>query len=174
MFNGARILGVVTGILVGLVFALFIVRFVNRNRRMTTEYDEMQKKIRGEGYKIAFYSVIIFEAVMCALTMGMEMPAEPYVIHFFAIFLGVTVQACYCIWKDAYIGLNTNIKRYIILMVFVSVFNFLVAFRSWKSGELIAEGRFQAQTINLLCGVMFAVIGIVGLVKKLSDREEEA
>ena len=49
-----------------------------------------------------------------------------------------------------------------------AAFDFLVA------GELFADGKFQAPAVNLLCGLMFAVIGIVGLVKKVTDREEEA
>ena len=145
-----------------------------RHKKLTTEYDEMQKQIRGEGYKYAFYAVLILEAVLCVLTMGIVLPAEPYVVHFFAIFVGITVQACYCIWRGAYIGQNTNLQRYVILMAIVSVFNLSSAFMAWRAGELFADGKFQAPAVNLLCGLMFAVIGIVGLVKKVTDREEEA
>ncbi|MCR5812751.1 MAG: hypothetical protein K6G34_15510 [Lachnospiraceae bacterium] len=174
MYNSARMIGVTIGIIVGLIVAIFIIRYVNRNKKLTTEYDEMQKQIRGEGYKYAFYTVMILEAVLCVLTMGIVLPAEPYVVHFFAIFAGITVQACYCIWKGAYIGQNTNLKRYVILMAIVSVFNLYTAFMAWKTGDLFADGKFQAPAVNLLCGLMFAAIGIVGLVKKATDREEEA
>ncbi|MBQ3392983.1 MAG: hypothetical protein IJG52_06220 [Lachnospiraceae bacterium] len=174
MFNSARIIGGMTGIIIGLIVAVFVFRYVHRNKKLYTEYDEMQKLIRGEGYKYAFYTVLILEAVLCVLTMGMELPAEPYVVHFFVIFVGVTVQASYCIWKGAYIGQNTNLPRYIILMAVISVLNIAGAFMAWKSGELIVDGKFQSPMVNLLCGLMFAVIGIVGLVRKAADREEEA
>ena len=174
MYNSARMIGVTIGIIVGLIIAIFIIRYVNRNKKLTTEYDEMQKQIRGEGYKYAFYSVMILEAVLCVLTLGVVLPAESYVVHFFAIFVGITVQACYCIWKGAYIGQNTNLQRYVILMAIVSVLNLSSAFMAWRAGELFADGKFQAPAVNLLCGLMFAVIGIVGLVKKVTDREEEA
>ena len=36
MYNSARMIGVLTGIVVGLIIAFFIIRFVNRNKRMTT------------------------------------------------------------------------------------------------------------------------------------------
>ena len=157
MYNSARMIGVTIGIIVGLIVAIFIIRYVNRNKKLTTEYDEM-----------------ILEAVLCVLTLGVVLPAEPYVVHFFAIFVGITVQACYCIWKGAYIGQNTNLKRYVILMAIVSVFNLYTAFMAWRTGDLFADGKFQAPAVNLLCGLMFAVIGIVGLVKKVTDREEEA
>ena len=165
MYNSARMIGVTIGIIVGLILTIFVIRYVNRNKKLTTEYDEMQKQIRGEGYKYAFYAVLILEAVLCVLT---------YVVHFFAIFVGITVQACYCIWRGAYIGQNTNLQRYVILMAIVSVFNLSSAFMAWRSGELIVDGKLQAPTVNLLCGLMFAAIGIVGLVKKVTDREEEA
>ena len=161
MYNSARMIGVTIGIIVGLILTIFVIRYVNRNKKLTTEYDEMQKQIRGEGYKYAFYA-------------GIVLPAEPYVVHFFAIFVGITVQACYCIWRGAYIGQNTNLQRYVILMAIVSVFNLSSAFMAWRSGELIVDGKLQAPTVNLLCGLMFAAIGIVGLVKKVTDREEEA
>lgn len=166
--------GVVVGILVGLVMFIVVMRFVNRDKGIHAEYDEMQKQIRGVGYQYAFYTVLIFEALMVVLSMGVEIPAESYVVHFFAIFLGVTVQASYCIWNDAYVGLNTNLRRYVILMAFVSVFNLGVAFMAWREGTLFADGKFQSQTINLLCGLMFAVIGCVGLAKMIAGREEEA
>ena len=174
MFNSARIIGVVTGIIVGLIIALLVFRYVHRNKRLYTEYDEMQRQIRGEGYKYAFYTVLILEAALCVLTMGMEQPAEQPVIHFFVIFVGVTVQASYCIWKGAYIGQNTNLPRYIFIMAVASAINLVGAFMAWRSGELFADGKFQSPAINLLCGLMFAVLGIVGLAKKVSDREEEA
>ena len=84
------------------------------------------------------------------------------------------MQASYCIWKGAYIGQNTNLPRYIIIMAAASVINLAGAFMAWKSGELLVDGKFQSPAINLLCGLMFAVLGIVGLAKKASDREEEA
>ena len=123
MYNEARMIGVAVGIAVGLLIVAFVLRFINRNKAMATEYDEMQKQIRGVGYRYAFFTVMIFEALLCILTLGMELPAEPYVIHFAAIFIGVTVQAAYCIWNDAYVGLNTNLGRYIVIMTIVSLFN---------------------------------------------------
>ena len=50
----------------------------------------------------------------------------------------------------------------------------LTAFMALRSGELFADGKFQAPAVNLLCGLMFAAIGAAALVKKVTDREEEA
>ncbi len=174
MYNGARMFGVLAGTMVALVIVMIIVRYLIMNKEMTSRYDEMQKQIRGDAYRYAFYAMVIFEALMVILTLGMEIPAEPYVVHFLAMVVGITVQASYSIWKGAYVGLNMNLKRYIIFMVVISLFNLFTAFKAWREGNLIVDGKFQASAINLLCGLMFAVIGAVGLVKKLTDREEEA
>lgn len=172
--NTAMAAGIPVGIAVGIILVVIILRFINRNKKVTTEYDERQKQIRGEGYKIAFFAVLLYEAVMCAVSLIPDLPVEPYILHAFAIFFGVLVQVCYCIWKGAYIGQNTNLPRFIIMMTIISLFNLGIAFVAWRKGFLIIDGKLQAQAINLVCGLMFAVIGVVGLIRKLTDREEEA
>ena len=168
-----RSVGLAIGVAVGLIIALILMRYMNKDHKVRTEYDEMQKNIRNQGYMYGFYTVIIFEALMCLVPSFVRIPAEPIVIHFVPIFLGITVHASYCIWKDAYIGLNTNMKRYLIVAVVASVINFLAFFMAWKNNSLIVDGVLQAPFVNLLCAVMFAVLGIVGLLRKAADSRTE-
>ena len=173
MRSAAMNSGVAVGLVVGIILVVFILRFINRNKKVTTDYDERQKQIRGEGYKIAFYAIVIYEAVMCIISPLPDLPVEPYMLHALAIFFGVLVQVCYCIWKGAYIGQNTNMPRFIVIMTIISLFNLFIAFIAWRQGFLIIDGKLQAQGVNLICGLMFAAIGIVGLVRKLTDHAEE-
>ena len=168
-----RSAGLVFGLLVGLVLAVILLRYMNRDHRVKTEYDEMQKNIRNQGYCFGFYTVLIFEAILCLVPSFIRIPAEPIVVHFLPIFLGVTVHASYCIWKDAYVGLNTNLKRYLAVAVLASLINFLAFFMAWKNGSLVVDGILQGPFVNLLCALMFAIIGIVGLLRKSVKREEE-
>ena len=172
-FNTARMTGLAGGIIVGLLLVVVIMKLINKNKKMKTEYDEMQKIIRNKGYCYAFYAVMIYEAIMCVLTTGMELPAHPIVIHFGACFIGVIVQASYCIWNDAYVGLNTNLGRFLVFAVLISLFNLFIFLMAWKHGEAVSDGILQPITVNLLCGLMFAILGIVALVKKLSTHEVE-
>ena len=173
-----RSIGLVVGVLVGLIFAWILLRYMNRDHKVKTEYDEMQKKIRNQGYMYGFYTVLIFEAVLCLIPSFVHVPAEPIVVHFLPIFLGITVQASYCIWKGAYIGLNTNMKRYLIVAIIASLINFLGFYMAWKNDGLIVDGVLQAPFVNLLCALMFAILGIVALLRKAADareaKEEEA
>ncbi|MBQ9157576.1 MAG: hypothetical protein IJ137_12465 [Eubacterium sp.] len=173
MSIAGRSLGIFTGVLAGLILALVIARIINKDHQFKTEYDEMQKRIRGDGYKYGFYTMVICEALLLAFSDGNKLPAEAPVIHFFVIWLGILVQIAYCIWKGAYVGLNTNPTRYIIILGIVSVFNFAVSYMAWKDGQLFADGKWQIQTVNLLCGLLFALIGLISLVRKLTDREVE-
>ena len=88
------------------------------------------------------------------------------------IFLGIVVQCGYCIWKGAYVGLNTNMKRYLIFAVVISLINFLSFFAAWKNDSLIVDGVLQTPFVNLLCAVMFAVLGAIGLLRRSADRGE--
>ena len=72
--NTAMAAGIPVGIAVGIILVVIILRFINRNKKVTTEYDERQKQIRGEGYKIAFFAVLLFEAAMCAVSLLPDLP----------------------------------------------------------------------------------------------------
>ncbi len=172
-FELSRSVGLAVGVLVGLVIAVILLRYMNKDRKVKTEYDEMQKAIRNQGYMYGFYTILIFEAILCLVPSFVRIPAEPIIVHFLPIFLGITVQASYCIWKDAYVGLNTNLNRYLAVAVIASLINFLSFFMAWKSGSLVIDGILQAPFVNLLCALMFAILGIVGLLRKSTEREAE-
>ena len=44
-----RSVGLAVGVLVGLVIAVILLRYMNRDHKVRTEYDEMQKAIRNRG-----------------------------------------------------------------------------------------------------------------------------
>ena len=166
--------GMILGIAIGIIIVIFLLRWFNRDHQMKTEYDERQLQIRGQAYKIAFYATIIFEAVLAVMSAAVDFPAEPFVMYLLPLFFGITVQVCYCIWNGAYVGLNTNMQRYIGMMCVISAFNFFVFFMQWREGNLFENGKLQAPVINLICALMFAVIGVAGLIRKAADREVDA
>ena len=45
--------------------------------------------------------------------------------------------------------------------------------QAWLKGSLLADGILQAPAVNLLCALMFAVLGIVALLRKATEREAE-
>ena len=171
-FELFRSVGLAVGVLVGLVIAVLLLRYMNRDHKVRAEYDEMQKNIRNRGYMYGFYTILVFEALLCLIPSFVRLPAERIVIHFLPIFLGVTVHAGYSILKGAYVGLNTDLKRYWIVALTATAINFFSFFMAWKNGSLVVDGVLQAPFVNLLCALMFAVLGVFALLRKTEDSEE--
>ena len=168
-----RAAGMAVGMGVGILIAIILIKFFNRNKSLTTQYDERQKMIRGEAYKYAFYTLVIYEGILCVILTGRSLPVDPFVLHFGGIALGVAVQAGYSIWNGAYIGQNTNIRRFIITMILISVFNLVIGIMSWRDGFMIVDGVLQSTSVNLMFAVLFGILGIVGLIRKMVPVEDD-
>ena len=172
MSEAAKNLGMVCGFMVGLIIVVIIFKFVNRDNKAKTEYDERQLAIRGKGYMYGFYAICIYEAIISITTLYEVEFMTGFVSHMMAVIVGILVQASYCIWKGAYWGLNNNVKRYAVVFVIVGLINFLTSIQAAGEGELLAEGHFQPPFINLMCGVLFVILGIELLIKKYYDEKE--
>lgn len=175
MYNTGRMIGIAVGIMIGLIICLILYKLMNKDGKIKTQYDEMQQIIRGKGYCYAFYAIMICEALLILLSVGnVRLPFDNACLHFLIIFIGVIIHITYCIFKDAYIGLNTNMKRFIIIMIVVSVINFMSAFVALKGGEMMIDGQLQPPFINFLCGLLFVILAIELLIKKTIDNRSES
>ena len=167
--NIYRSAGVAIGILIGLVIAFALVIVANKNRKFKTEYDERQLKVRGDAYRYAFYTVVVYEVIMFIIGIGgFSLPIDEYVLHFAGIILGVLVLSGICIWKDAYWGLNNNRKRYGIILVIAGLLNaFPVAMM------LMGKSEESFPWVNLLVCVMLLVVGVELIMKHLVEKRAE-
>ena len=166
--------GILSGILLGLIICFIVFKFANNNHKAKTEYDERQQAVRNKGYKAAFYTSMILEAVLLVLYFGdIPLPLDPYMANAAVIFISCTVLACYTIWNDAYWGLNNNRRRYFIILAATVLLNAFPVVMTAIHGGLIENGKLSAVFINLLVLVMLAVIGIVMLVRARLDRNED-
>ena len=55
--------GFVIGLIVGIILVMVLIKMANKDRRIKTEYDERQEKIRGKAYKYAFYTMIYYQVI---------------------------------------------------------------------------------------------------------------
>ena len=158
--------GVAVGICIGLIIAVALLLISNNNRKVKTEYDERQLRIRGDAYRFAFYTVVIYEVILLVVEIGgFTLPLESYVIHFAGILLGVLVLSGICIWKDAYWGLNNNRRRYGIILVVAGLLNAIPV-----AMTLIADTDGSFPWVNLLTCIMLVVTGAELLLKQLLDK----
>lgn len=166
------------GIIAGIIITIFVVKALNKDGKFKTRYDEMQLKIRGRAYMYSFWAIVIYEALMGVLTSSetLVLPVTNFVLHISAVLIGVLVQVTYCIWKDAYIGLNTHAGRFAIFSIVIALINLAVAIMAITHGLMYVDGILQDQFLNLLIAILFIVIGIELLIKHFADRtvkEEE-
>lgn len=81
--------------------------------------------------------------------------------------------AGYCIWKDAYFGIQGNNKRMIIVMVAVVVMNALSAAMQIKDGTIIENGVIGITALNALCAMVFFAILVVIVAKSWKVSKED-
>ncbi len=161
--------GVTFGIIIGLILAIALILISNNNRKIKSEYDERQLRVRGDAYRYAFYTVLICEVILFILAFGeFSLPVPEYVLHFAGILIGCLVLSGYCIWKDAYWGLNNNRKRYGIILVVAGLLNAIPLL-----GGLSHSDSFDFPYVNLMVCIMLLVVGLELLLKHMLDRREE-
>lgn len=172
--NSARAVGVAIGILVGLVIAVLLVRFSNKNNQYKTDYDERQIKVRGDAYRYAFYTVVVIEVILFLLKLGeVVIPVHDSVLHLASVLIGCIVLCVYSIWKDAYWGINNNRKRYGIVMVVCGVLNLIPVIGAFADGSMVQDGVVTGPVINLMVCVMLLLIGFELLLKHIMEKHEE-
>ena len=161
------------GIVIGIILILVVYKFGNRNHKMSTDYDERQKKARGKGYQYGYYAMMIYEAVLLILYIGeISLPVESYVLHFTGMLIGAMVLSTYCIWHDAYWGLNNNRRRYGLIFLVLGILNAVPVIGSAMHGGLLENGKLATSGLNMGVLVMLTVIGAELLIKAQMEKRE--
>ncbi len=165
--NATASFGMVFGLLVGLVIAVILLKFANKDHRFKTQYDERQELIKGQGYKYSFYTLAILEAFLAILEIGgITFAIERYLVHFIVLLIGFTVLCVHSIWNGVYWGLNNNRKRYTAIIVIAVALNLIPVISSIARGSLSTEGFNSLPILNIIVLIWMGVIGICALAKK--------
>ena len=166
-----KALSILIGIAAGIGLALVIFKYSNRNHKMETQYDERQKDVRGKGYRYAYYAMMIYEAILLILSIGeVALPVESYVLHFTGMLVGAMVLATYCIWHDAYWGLNNNRKRCGLIFLALGILNAIPVIGSLARGGMLENGKLATPAINLGVLIMLVVTGAELLIKAQLEK----
>ena len=165
----------VIGIIVGLALVACLLRFMNSDKKLKTEYDERQKAVRGRSYMYGFYGIVFSNLIMIFIMIDFPefitvMGTNAFVTP---ILIGIIVQVSHAIFNDSYKGLNNNMNRYMIFMTFISIFNIAVGILPWVREGFIQDGEIYLNFINLEVGIMFIIICIEMAIKKAIDKREE-
>ena len=147
---------------------------VNKDGKMKTRYDEMQELQRGRAYKYSFWTLAGSETLVCLLQLAqVKLLMDPFTANLTCILLAALVHASYSVNHDAYIGLNTNYKRFVGICVGIGVFNFLISMLSFQHDGWIRDGVLQPPFANLLCAIVFIILGVEMYIKNRTEKNEE-
>lgn len=171
--NVTRAIGFIVGIVFSLVLIAVLMKIVNKNRKIRTEYDERQKLLRGNGYRYGAVVAMVYVFILISFSLsGVSFPVRQEVIYFSIIFVWVLVVTSYCIMTGAYFGLNNDRRRFAIVSFFIVIVNLITPVMSIIDGTFLQEGMVSAPCINLMCVVLFLVIAIECLIKEIIERED--
>lgn len=167
-------ISLIIGIMVGIVLVVLLLKFMNKNGKAKTEYDERQKIERGKAYTVGFYVTVLTCAVMLVLQVceaGVEKLGMA--AWFLPILAGVVAQISYSIFHDAYEGLNTNTPRFFVVMAIVGGMNLAFAIIALARNGFFKDGVLAPGFINLLCGILFLIMAVELLLKHVMDQRRE-
>ncbi|MCD8188615.1 MAG: hypothetical protein LUD78_00060 [Clostridiales bacterium] len=160
-------LGFAAGIAVTLLVFLLIRRIWLGKWRVRSEYDERQKAAQGVAFRNAFGTMVVYLLLGWVLNLfDVEISTSPLFL-FAGALLGILVYAVSCIVLDAYMGLNDNPRRWVIVTAVIAAVNLVCA--------LCNTQNTSARTANLLCGLLLVAVLIAFGVRALlrRDREED-
>ena len=160
------------GIAFGIAIALAAIASFNKDHKVRTKYDERQLRARGDAYRYGFFATVFSCFLLMVLDTADVLGILGYSTYFIAIIIGIVTQFTYSIFHDAYVGLNTNLKKYLIFMSVVGAINLFSGIMPLIGGEFMEDGHFGTSFINLLCGGLFLVLAGELVVKKILDKKE--
>lgn len=155
----------------GIGIALFSMKKMNKDHKIKTKYDERQLKVRGDAYRLGFFTTLIANGIIMSLAASDLDRCLGMNAYFIPIFIGIVTQMTYSVFKDAYFGINNKSKSYLIFMAVIGFINLTFAILATVNGELIEDGILQAPFLNYLCGSLFIILAIDLGVKNLIDKK---
>ena len=166
----------ITGFIICFVL-IAVIAMAKRGSDRNISYDEMQLRIRGDGYKVGFTTLLI-SLVLFIFYYAMELPGsrslEPALGLFLALMIGLVTFAVYCINKDAFFGVGQNGKRYITLCALIVVINVISAVSRFMEGEANETGTLSFSRWNSpIMAVGFGII-LISLLAKSAGTKDEA
>jgi len=162
--------------LFGLILAIFIcIRKAVFKAAADDKYDEMQLKLRGDGYRLAFLITLTVLMIYIFLSdgLGFEFFSGGFAA-FVALMTGITAFAAFCILKGAFFKLNGKPKGYIALCTLIVGINLYTGIDNIITGRLWENGVITfGQGSSLVCALAFLTILVCIVIQHLRTRNEE-
>lgn len=167
-----RLLGMLTGIVVGVLICFIVFKKLNSDSKLATKYDERQKIVRGRSFTYGFWAMALCLLILILLDAAeVTLPVVPMVNYITTFYVGVAVIVVHSIWNEAYFGLNNIHVKWIIFMVVLAAINGVCVVIGAIEGRLIVDGMMGPLYTNLLCFIMIVLLLATLGIKKLVDKK---
>lgn len=150
------------------ILVVAIVSLILSKKKCCEQYDERQKAIQGVAYKFGFFAIcayLIINSFICS-EIGEWLPMLD--MNFIGLCFGVVCYAGYAIFNDAYISLNSKPLKFILLMSFIAVINYVCFFINFMKGD-----TSEIYMLNLICAALLTAVCIMLIIKVIIDKCNE-
>lgn len=162
--------------------AHFVILISSTDGKSKAEYDERQILVRGQAYASSTMTMISYFCIYLLLRLlEIKLPVSDDVIIFTGIAIGILVLVTICVWKNAYIAINKNIKRVVLSFSVIALCNAYAAYVNLTRGFSSAEDTsissnifLNVGIINLILVLVMLYVIILSLVRMYLDNREEA
>ena len=165
------IMGFIVGLLLVVLIAVIIYKFVVKGRGKESTYDERQQIARGRAFTFAYTTLLIYLGVWFVLR-SMEVP---FFYESLSVWLGVLLSlgvfVGYSVFHDAYFRASDSPKYWMVVLGGVGLLNLVLGVRRLLTETTLKEKLYE--NFNLPLGVLMAAVLVCVLIKRMMDRNGE-
>ena len=168
-------IGFGVGVLAVAIIVMVIRKLQKRRGVVPGEYDERQQVQRGAAAQRAFVALLLLLCVNGVVSgvLGVHW-AKPGVDCFLCMFASVAVFVVECIRRDAYFTVSQTPRSGIRIFTIVTLCQVPATVMNALDGAFVEDGQLTTAVISPACMVVFAIALIAILIKRRSDKAEEA
>ena len=162
------------GGIAGLLLSLILLKILNKDGKIKTNYDERQKFYNYKGFCYAGFIFLGFMFIyLSLLTFGINIPVTFDAVVWSGTIIALGFTTFYLIIHDAFYGLNNNIRRYNVAFVVLFVIFAYEFIDALCTGWLVEKGLIQFPIVCLLFAICILIDFILLLTKRRSNRKDD-
>ena len=161
-------------ILIGIILLCLGVIYLEK-KAPGKAYDERQKTMRGNAYRLSFLVGMVYYLIVTALLIRQvdgEKWVEPYLLIYFGLELQVIVLHTYCLLTHSALPLSEKPVTVIVGYVFCGIVQLLCIFNRLEDYPFPMTGYGTSFWIHLTSGVLFLYLALMHAVRLLWKEKE--
>lgn len=139
------------------------------------EYDERQKAARGRGYRLSFWTGILYYtcvALVLIQQVNGEKTVEPWLLVVIGILLQALVLHTYALFSHASLPLSGKPLVMVLSSLFCGILQFINFSMHREQYSMSLVGYGTSAWIFLIAGIGFFYLAALYLIQFLRDRKE--